>query len=279
MKVVLLCNPQGNQRALAHRISNVVPLAAIVVVRPQGPQHRAAKDPVARLGGFGRRAAGFALGYPLRRAWFRMLRHYDGLYPRFPDVAQEKVADVNAPEVERLVHRVRPDLVVVSGTNLVKPPLIEAMARAGRTMNLHTGLSPYIRGGPNCTNWCLALRRFDLIGNTVMWLDPGIDTGNLIATERTALTGTEDLLALHLAVMEHAQALYVSCIDLFRRGVPLSDVPQRTLGEGRVFLTRQWTPAQAARAWTNFRLHYRREVMRPGPPVGLVSPTGGPTGE
>jgi len=44
-----------------------------------------------------------------------------------------------------------------------------------------------------------------VIGNTTMWLDLGIDTGAVIAviaTERTALTGSESLKVRHLKVMD-----------------------------------------------------------------------------
>src|SRR5206468_12540277 len=125
--------------------------------------------------------------------------HYDRLHPAFPQTPIQ-VADINAPEVLALVEREKPDLVVVSGTNLLKPPLIAKIRETGKVVNLHTGISPFIKGGPSCTNWCLALRRFDLIGNTVMWLDAGIDSGAIIATERTPLTGRESLLELHIAV-------------------------------------------------------------------------------
>jgi len=37
--------------------------------------------------------------------------------------------------------------------------------------------------------WCLAKNWLHLIGNTVMWIDPGIDSGDLLSTERTPLDG------------------------------------------------------------------------------------------
>jgi methionyl-tRNA formyltransferase len=261
MKILFFASPQGNQRALAHKIAAQLPIAGIVTVTPRRSW---TKKPsfAKRVKGLAGRALAFPLGLPLRRAWFAMLAHYDAAYPDFP-AAPLQIPDINAPEVLALVERVMPDLVVVSGTNLLKPPLIEAIHRTGKVVNLHTGISPYIKGGPNCTNWCLALRRFDLIGNTVMWLDAGIDSGAIIATERTPLTGRESLTELHIAVMEHAHALYVRCIRLFAEGKALPSVRQDDLGEGRLFLTRHWTAGPMARAVKNFRLHYAKEAAAP----------------
>lgn len=261
MKLLLLTNPQGNQRALAHRIAAHLPLTAIVTVTPRRDWTK--KPSLAkRLRTLAGRLLAFGPGLPLRRAWFAMLAHYDRLFPDFP-VDPIEVSDVNAPEVLALVEREQPDLVVVSGTNLLKPPLIGRIGANGRIVNLHTGISPYIKGGPNCTNWCLALRRFDLIGNTVMWLDAGIDSGAIVATERTPLSGGESLTGLQIAVMEHAHALYVRCIRLFAEGNALPSVPQDDLGKGRLFLTREWTAGPTARAVVNHRLHYCREAAAP----------------
>lgn len=278
MKALLFTTDQPNQRALANRLAASVPIAGIVNVQAPGIAARGHRKPTvrARARALATRAASATVGLPIRRAWFAMLAHYDRSHPQLPALPTLDVTDVNAPEVIALVERERPDLVIVSGTNLLKPPLIAAIAKSGRTVNLHTGISPYIKGGPNCTNWCLALRRFDLIGNSVMWLDAGIDSGNLIATERTALTGSESLAGLQIAVMDHAHDLYVRCVRLFAEGRSLPSVPQREIGEGRLFLTRDWRPSSIAAALANFHLHYAREA-RTGAKgkLLLVSPTEG----
>lgn len=272
MKVLLFCDGASNQRALAHKISAQVQLAGIVEVTapPAGKAGAGRTLSAARL-------ARFAAGLPLRRAWFGMLADYATKYPRFPDVPLTGVSNINAPEVLDLLETVKPDLVLVSGTNLLKAPLISKIQETGRVLNLHTGISPYIKGAPNCTNWCLAIRRFDLIGNSIMWLDTGIDSGNLVATERAPLTGQESLKELHVAVMEHAHSLYTRCLRLLCEGHELANVPQDSLGRGRLFLTKHWTPQQIARATANFYFRYKGEAKRPPKEaLLLVSPLDGP---
>jgi hypothetical protein len=268
MKVLGFFGDQANQRALAHKLAEHVPLAGLVRVAPQ--RSSSPKPPFSDLAV---RAGRAAVGWPLRRAWFAMLDQYDRHYPDFPDVPMLEVGDINSPEVLDLVGRIRPDLVVVSGTNLLRQPVIEAIQATGKIINLHTGISPYVKGGPNCTNWCLALRRFDLIGNSVMWLDAGIDSGNLIATERTPLNGSETLTELHLKVMEHAHDLLVRCARRHAQNEKLPSAPQGELGEGRLFLSRHWTAAASLRAIRNFYLHYPRSVSVAGEgPIRLIAP-------
>jgi folate-dependent phosphoribosylglycinamide formyltransferase PurN len=88
-----------------------------------------------------------------------------------------RTLNVNDPITLQFLEETRAELVLVSSTTLVGKDIINwAEARMG-ILNLHTGLSPYINGGPNCANWCLAEMQFHLIGNTVHWVDRGVDSG------------------------------------------------------------------------------------------------------
>lgn len=264
MKVVALIGPGANHRALANRLHRVHPLAHVAIVTPPAPKRRQPIWP---------RLAARTIARPLRRAWFAMLGHYSAAATP-PSTAVSRHLDVNSPSVAALIARERPDLVVVSGTNLLRTPLIEQIALRGRIMNLHTGISPYLKGGPNCTNWALALGRFDLIGSTIMWLDRGIDTGNIIATEQVPLSGRERLGELHLSVMEHAHDLYARCYARAVAGKALPSVPQATIGPGLLRLSRDWTATRMLRALANFHLRYRPGAVGGGG-LTLVSPERG----
>jgi threonine/homoserine efflux transporter RhtA len=100
----------------------------------------------------------------------------------------------------------------------------------------------------------------------------GIDSGNLIATERTPLTGEERLTDLHIKVMDHAHDLYLRCIRRFASGESLPNIPQAELGEGQLFLSRQWTTKAIALAVANFYRHYRSDASAPPKrPIRLIS--------
>jgi folate-dependent phosphoribosylglycinamide formyltransferase PurN len=249
---VLLTGDHGNQRALAHKMANVCDLRAVVVSqnipRKKSPDTR-------RI--FLNRVAGRLVGRPFVRSWSAMQRRYDGLYPRFPEVARIDVRNVNDDETLRALDEHAPDVVLVSGTNLVGRRIIEWASSRKGVLNLHTGISPYVKGGPNCTNWCLADRMLHLIGSTVMYLDLGIDTGAIIGTERTQLTGRESLTELHVAVMDHGQDMYVRAVRALAAGKTLSRVPQSAICEGRTYFTREWNAAAMLRASINFRRDYR----------------------
>ncbi len=152
--------------------------------------------------------------------------------------------------------------MVVSGTRLIKEEIINLGVPI---LNLHTGLSPYVNGGPNCTNWCLSLGTYHKIGNTTMWLDVGIDSGNIINTSPVEFTGSESLQVIHKKVMESAHELYLSTLKLLSSGVKTSGVKQKDIRvESKTFYTRQWGIAQKFSLVRNlYTGHFKHVVDSP----------------
>ena len=253
MRAVILTNRQGNQLALINKLHPHVDIAAVVFSN-NIPKRRPPAVRRARM--FANRVTGRFFGTDFRDVWNRMLARYSETYPSVPVEHQLEVDNVNDDATLSVIEKFSPDLVIVSGTNIVGSKVIDSSHRSGKIMNLHTGISPYVKGGPNCTNWCLANGWFHLIGNTVMWIDKGIDTGNIITTERTPLDGTESLFDLHWKVMEHAHDLYVRAVKRFTGGDPLPDIPQNSITEGNLFLSMQWNYSSMRAARRNFERNY-----------------------
>ena len=252
MKVIALFGDGANQRALAHRIHQSVPISHVarIQLQPKGKRKLV------------RSAVSLTLARSLRSAWRMMDQHYSESFPDWPAIPSSIYTSANSAELIATLERERPDLVLVSGTDLLRRPTLDAFA-AAKIMNLHTGISPYIKGGPNCTNWALALNEPDLIGSTIMWIDSGIDTGSIITTERAPLTGREGLAELHIKVMDHAHQLYRRAVEAFAAGRALPSVPQATIERGRLFLAREWNSTSLVRAVLNHRFRYRPFKLRP----------------
>jgi methionyl-tRNA formyltransferase len=263
--VLVLTTPQANQAALVWKLTEACDVVGIVL------SSNIRRTPRRQIRSVTNKLAGRVVGRPFTSAWFSMLERYASEYGGFPAVPQLEVRNINDPPVLSTIEETAPDLVAVSGTNIIGSAVIEAADKGQGVLNLHTGLSPYVKGGPNCTNWCLARGWFHLIGNTVMWLDAGIDSGNLIATEATALDGRESVAELHWKVMEHAHDLYVRSIGAIARGDWIASVPQREVGDGPTFTNADWSAVEMLRARWNFARHYRAAIQSHArPEVSLV---------
>jgi methionyl-tRNA formyltransferase len=261
MRVVLLTNGSSNQVALANRLHQRVDLVGVVISK-NIPKKKKVLTPVERLAEQLRRVQNRTVGRPYAGAWFALQSGYAREFTTLPNVPQEQVPGVNDDATLRFIERHKPDLVVVSGTNMVGSAVIRLGNAAGGIWNLHTGISPYVKGGPNCTNWCLAKGWYHLIGNTIMWIDLGIDTGDLLATERTPLEGDESLKVLHRKVMDHAHDLYVRAVECHAHGKPVARVPQASLGAGDTFYTKEWNGRAMARGLLQFRTSFGRRALR-----------------
>lgn len=244
MKILLWVGNESNQKALANKIHAVFPIAGIVTETRQVARKITLKFLFEKI---------FEKIFlpSIGKAWWGMKKQYDQLYPDYPNVPLLDVENINSSMAFEFSTKIDADIIIVSGTRLVKERMLSLKPKVG-ILNLHTGLSPYIKGGPNCTNWCIATQQFHLIGNTIMWIDLGIDTGNILTTGFTELDGTENLSQVHWKVMEHAHSLYLKAIKYLAEGGRQS-IPQSDIDKGKTYYTKDWTLSQKINLVLNFR--------------------------
>ena len=240
MKIVLWIGNKPNQRALANKIHSIYPVSGIIVESRNTKTKITIDKIIEKL-----------FLSSISNAWKGMQNFYTDKYPSYPDVRILHSKNINSDEALQFTDEIAPDLIIVSGTRMIKEKMLSIKAGIG-IINMHTGLSPYVKGGPNSTNWCIANKQLYLIGNTVMWIDKGIDTGNIIATEITDFTGDESLLDVHIKVMEHGHDLYLRAIEKLAEGVRQS-VRQDDIGPGMTYLSKQWQLKQKIAMVLNFK--------------------------
>lgn len=233
MKIVLLCGDKSNQHALAAKVAKEFDLIGIVKEERPGNSKLSASSVLSKI-------SDRILFSKIASSWRGLLSYYKKNYKE-PDHPYKLITTyINSPEVIQFIERLKPDLIMVSGTSLIKKEILELKPAKG-IVNLHTGLSPYVKGGPNCTNWCIANDTLHLIGNTIMWIDKGIDSGNIITSETVPFTENESLDTLHLHVMEHAHQLYIRALHCIKNNFEnCPSVKQDDLAKGELYLTKMW---------------------------------------
>lgn len=234
-KIVCWIGDAPNHRALVAKIAAHFEVAGIVIDK------KINKGSARRVGTLLNRIIEKIRFRKIDRAWSQLQQYYRSHFSKLLSIPTITVDSINSSEAFEFTKQMEPALVVVSGTSLIKEPLISMSLPIG-IMNLHTGLSPYVKGGPNCTNWCIANGQWTLIGNTVFWLSAGIDSGNIITSEVTDISLEKTLHAIHLKVMEHAHDLYLRAIRyVMNAQPPYPSVSQSSLGKGTLYLTKMWT--------------------------------------
>jgi len=127
----------------------------------------------------------------------------------------EQVPHINHPRVLELARELKPDLICVFGTSLIRGPLLQA-GRLGM-VNLHGGLSPEYRGA-DCSFWALYNNEPDKLGCTLHYIDAGIDTGGLIAHVCPPIHPGEDELTLFWRAVQQSAEVYAELLQRLDQG-------------------------------------------------------------
>lgn len=250
MRIILLCSNQSNQHALASKISKEFDLVGISIENKKS-------TPSKSVFYFFSKIIDRLLFFMIIKSWKSMLNFYKEGYS-LPTTKTIYIENINSKEVIDFINELKPDLIMVSGTRLIKQGILELKIPKG-IINLHTGLSPYVKGGPNCTNWCIANNKIHLIGNTIMWIDKGIDSGNIITTDLIDFNGNENLTEIHIKVMEHAHNLYIKTLRQIKNNYSnCPSVKQSTISKGELFLNKDWN----FKTKLKFHLNVLRNVFK-----------------
>lgn len=131
-----------------------------------------------------------------------------------------EVTHIDHPDVVALADRLKPDIIAVFGTSLIRGPLLER-GRLG-IFNLHGGLSPHYRGA-DCTFWALYNGEPDQVGCTLHRIDAGIDTGTLIAYIGPEVREGDDELTLFWRAVRDSADVYAELVRRLERGDALGE--------------------------------------------------------
>jgi len=108
-----------------------------------------------------------------------------------------------------------PDIVVVAAFGQILPREILETPRRG-CLNVHPSLLPKYRGAAPI-NWTI-IRGEKKTGVTIMLMDEGMDTGDILAQEKTLIAPEETSGVLHARLAEMGAALLLRTIEMIMSG-------------------------------------------------------------
>jgi len=233
LSVMILCGRSPRHLYVANRLCESARVVAIV-------QETGSQFTVKRILGQLKPSNLWRKGW----RWLRDRRRYvGGAEARFffgdmaPRLAHSElkveVPHINHSDVVALADRLRPDVIAVFGTSLIRGPLL-TKGRLG-IFNLHGGLSPWYRGA-DCTFWALYNGEPEQVGCTLHRIDAGIDTGNLIAHVSPEVKDGDDELVLFWRAVRDSAEVYAELMTRLQRGDAIGE-PQRE--KGRLYQVKQ----------------------------------------
>jgi methionyl-tRNA formyltransferase len=194
LRVIFAGTPEFARVALAriHAAGHQIPLVLTQPDRPAGRGMALQSSPVKVWAA----SHGIALAQP------RSLR-LDGKYPE--DAAAAKLA----------IEAAHADVMVVAAYGLILPQWVLDMPRLG-CLNIHGSLLPRWRGAAPIHR---AIEAGDLeTGITIMQMDAGLDTGDMLLTGRVPIAANDTTASLHDTLAELGGRLIVDALGLAARG-------------------------------------------------------------
>ena len=132
--------------------------------------------------------------------------------------------EINTPEIFQIVKSFQPDLMIAFGSSIIKEPLLSILPK-GHFLNIHLGLSPYYRGsGTNF--WPFVNNELEYVGSTILHIDPGIDTGDIITHVIPKIELGDDVHKLGCKVIQESVIALQKIMDIVKEGKELPRTKQ-----------------------------------------------------
>ena len=162
----------------------------------------------------------------------------------------------------------RPDVMVVAAYGLILPPWVLELPRFG-CLNIHASLLPRWRGAAPIQR---AIEAGDAeTGVTIMQMDAGLDTGDMLLAETVPISADDTAGTLHDRLAALGARLVVRALDELAAGT-LVRTPQPTEG---VTYAHKIDKAEAAVDWRDDAARLERRARAFDPAPGLHVDIGG----
>ena len=136
------------------------------------------------------------------------------------DIQRYKVPHHNKKTCRQLLQELNPDLGVLGGTRIIRDRILNIPPEG--MLNAHPGLLPEVRGSASPA-WSVY---YDIpIGATCHFIDPGIDTGDIVGKREIPIHKGDTYEKLCWLTLVEAGALMTEAVSAWRKG-ELKRMPQ-----------------------------------------------------
>jgi phosphoribosylglycinamide formyltransferase 1 len=211
MKIVIFTSNSLRHKYLANSLSSLVDDSLIISECKSSDDYDEKND-------FSLIDEHFKLRYETEKKYFSDNKFFIG------NVLPLMYKEVNLKSTFDIVKKFQPDLMIVFGSSIIREPYLSLLA-PGRFINLHLGLSPYYRGsGTNF--WPFVNEELQFVGSTILHLDSGIDTGDIICHVLPKIELKDDVHTIGCKVIQESVKQLSKIILLIQQDMELPRIKQ-----------------------------------------------------
>ncbi len=167
-------------------------------------------------------------------------------------------------EVRELIRGLEPDLIVVIAYGRILPESILSIPTKG-CVNVHGSLLPAYRGAAPIQRSIMAGDR--VVGVTTMYMDRGMDTGDIILSDSLSLTGDEDYGMVASLLADQGAELLLKTLDLIEK----DSAPRHPQDETRASYAPPLTGEDELIKWNEDSRAIRAQILGLSPVPGAYT--------
>jgi methionyl-tRNA formyltransferase len=172
-KITLITGPGLNHRYFVNRLNREFPIERVFIEEVTYPNFTASsqKHQEAWEWFFRRRKEYEENTFADSESWTRKNQ---------PKIIPIPTGQLNSTDTLEFLQAQQPEIIILFGSSLIGREIMECFPN--RIINLHVGLSGEYRGS-SCNFWPIYDGRLDCLGATLLKINAGIDTGEILAQE------------------------------------------------------------------------------------------------
>lgn len=164
--------------------------------------------------------------------------------------------EVNTLAVFEQILEKAPDYIILFGSSIIKPPLLENYP--GRVVNLHLGLSPYYRG--SATNlFPFFYKEPEGVGATIHLATSKVDEGAILAQLRPQIQIEDDVHSIGNGVILEAGKLFPKVLQAWSQN---KLIPRPQKEGGRICRNKDFNPSVLRTIQSNFQEGMLEDYLR-----------------
>ncbi len=212
MKVILALSSYKSTKYVAGRLSKAKDVVGIIFERP-----RTKKEIISRWMKRAKKRGVIKLFDEVIFRVFDSLAQKQDLLDSDPDsiypesIPKCYVKSVNDEEAVKFMKDLKPDVLVVYGTSILKKDVIGIPSKG--VLNIHPGITPEYRG-LDPIFWAIKNKEFDKIGVTIHFIDEGIDTGKIVKQSTVNVESNDSYESLFVKVLKKGVDLMIESLTL-----------------------------------------------------------------
>tara|TARA_B110001454_G_scaffold15210_2_gene13626 strand:- start:4117 stop:4896 length:780 start_codon:yes stop_codon:yes gene_type:complete len=176
--------------------------------------------------------------------------------------------EINLNYTFDIIKKFNPDAMLVFGSSIIKEPLLSLLPN--RIINLHLGLSPYYRGsGTNF--WPFINKELEYIGSTILKIDSGIDTGNIISHVRPKIEIGDNVHTIGCKVIQESMPVVLEILEKIENGSEIPTTKQWKINNEKYYKNKDFTTEILAQYKKNLKNGLVEEYIKnPTVPEKLI---------